>query len=156
MNPSQLDLRDYFVTSLSLTANRSYDRQKSVRPCVADLQVEPILAQDEKESRRWQLTLKITYRPGPDVNTPYHFAIEIVGLFQVSSEVAEEKVKCWIETNATAVLYSASREIVRAVTSRGPYPALLIPTGTFYEKKAETDHSAKEDQNEVKPMQQEP
>jgi preprotein translocase subunit SecB len=134
MKPSQLELQDYFVTSLTLTANRSFDRAKGVKPCVSDLQVEPILGPDEKDQRHWQLTLKISYRPGPDVNTPYHFSIEIVGLFQLSSQVPDEKLKWWIETNATAVLYSASREIIRAVTSRGPYPALMLPTGTFYEK----------------------
>lgn len=134
MKPSLLDLQDYFVASLSLTANRSYDRAKGVKPCVGDLQVEPILAPDAKDSRHWQLTLKVNYRPGPDINTPYHFSVEIVGLFQLSPQVAEEKTKWWIETNATAVLYSALREVVRAVTSRGPYPALLLPTATFYEK----------------------
>jgi len=137
MKPSQLELHDYFVTSLSLTANRSYDREKGVKPSVNDLQVEPILGPDQKDNRHWQLTLKVNYRPGPDVNTPYHFSVEIVGLFQVSPQVTEEKIKWWIETNATAVLYSALREIVRAVTSRGPYPALLLPTGTFYEKSHE-------------------
>src|SRR6266545_2659775 len=137
MIPSQLDLQDYFVTSLSLTANRSYDREKGGKPSVTDLQVEPILGPDQKDNRHWQLTLKVSYRPGPDVNTPYHFSVEIVGLFQVSPQVAEEKIKWWIETNATAVLYSALREVVRAVTSRGPYPALLLPTGTFYEKMQE-------------------
>src|SRR6266496_5082283 len=147
MKPSQLDLQEYFVTALSLTANRSFDRQKSVKPCVGDLQVETILGPDENDKWHWQLTLKVSYRPGPDVNTPYHFSIEIVGLFQVSREVAESKAKWWIETNATAVLYSAVREIVRAVTSRGPYPALLLPTGTFYQKpdKAITKQSATPD-----------
>lgn len=137
MKPSQLDLQDYFVTALSLTANRSYDWEKGAKPCVSDLQVETILGPDEKDSHHWQLTLKVNYRPGPDVNTPYYFSVEIVGLFQVSTQVTEDKVKWWIETNATAVLYSALREIVRAVTSRGPYPALLLPTGTFYEGKQE-------------------
>ena len=117
--------------------------------------MEPILGPDEKDSRRWQVTLKVTYRPGPDVNTPYHFAIEIVGLFLVSNQVAEEKVKWWIETNATAVLYSALREIVRALTSRGPYPALLLPTGTFYEKKATPNQPSSDKTTEQKSVPQE-
>lgn len=139
MKPSLLELQNYFVTALSITANRNYDGQKQKAPCSGGLQVEPLLQMEGKDARHWQATLKITYRPGPDVNAPYHFSMEIVGLFQVVNEVAEDKAKWFVETNGTAVLYSTAREILRSVTSAGPYPPLLIPTGTFYEpKKGET------------------
>jgi preprotein translocase subunit SecB len=133
VKPSLLELKNYFVTALSITANRNYDGQKQKAPCSSDLQVEPLFQVDGKDIRQWQATLKIIYRPGPDVNAPYHFSIEIVGLFQVANHVAEDKAKWFVETNGTAVLYSTAREILRSVMSSGPYPPLLIPTGTFYE-----------------------
>jgi preprotein translocase subunit SecB len=133
MKPSLLELQNYFVTALSITANRNYDGQRQKAPCSSDLKVEPFLQMEGKDIRHWQATLKITYRPGPDVNAPYHFSIEIVGLFQVVNQVAEDKAKWFVETNGTAVLYSTAREILRSVMSSGPYPPLLVPTGTFYE-----------------------
>lgn len=136
MKPSLLELQNYFVTALSITANRNYDGQKKNAPCSSDLSVEPSLQQTGgKGARHWQATLKITYRPGPDVNAPYHFSMEIVGLFQVANQIAEDKAKWFVETNGTAVLYSTAREILRSVMSGGRYPPLLIPTGTFYEPK---------------------
>jgi preprotein translocase subunit SecB len=133
VKPSLLELQNYFVTALSFTANQNYDGQKQKAPCSNDLLVEPLFQMQGKDARHWQATLKITYRPGPDVNAPYHFSIEIVGLFRVGDQVAEEKARWFIETNGTAVLYSTAREILRAVMSRGPYPSLILPTGTFYE-----------------------
>jgi preprotein translocase subunit SecB len=133
VKPSLLELQNYFVTALSITANRNYDGQKQKALCSSDLQVEPFLQTDGKDARHWQATLKITYRPGPDVNAPYHFSIEIVGLFQVANQVTEDKAKWFVETNGTAVLYSTAREFLRSVMSSGPYPPLLVPTGTFYE-----------------------
>jgi preprotein translocase subunit SecB len=135
MKPSQLELQNYFITALSLTANRNYDGQKQRAPCVSDLQVEPFPRPDEKDARHWQVTVKITYRPGPDVNAPYHFAVEIVGLFQVVAQVEADKVEWLVETNATSVLYSTAREILRSAMNTGPYPPLLLPTGSFYEPK---------------------
>lgn len=133
MKPSRLELQNYFVTALSLTANRSFDGRKPLAACASDLRVEPFVLADESDARHWQVTLKIAYRPGPDVNAPYHFAVEIAGLFQVTLQVPDENVKWLVETNATSVLYSSAREILRSVMSNGPYPPLLLPTLSFYE-----------------------
>lgn len=147
MNLSRLELQNYFVTTLSLTANRNFAGDKPRAACISDLLVEPFLQVDEKDARHWQVTLKITYRPGPDVNAPYHFAVEIVGLFQVAADYPADKVSWLVETNATSVLYGTAREMLRSVMTTGPYPPLLLPTGSFYEPKktapAETKLAAK-------------
>jgi preprotein translocase subunit SecB len=142
MKLSRLELQNYFVTALSLTANQNLDSQKERAACGSHLQVEPTLRADERDNRHWQVTLKATYRPGPDVNATYHFAIEIVGLFQVAQEVAEEKIQWLVETNATSVLYSTAREILRSAMAAGPYPPLLLPAASFYEPKAQGTETA--------------
>lgn len=133
MKLSPLELQNYFVTALSLTANRNFDGQKSPAACISHLLVEPFLKADENDPRHWQVTLKVTYRPGPDVNAPYHFSVEIVGLFNVSAEYGADKIQWLVETNATSVLFGTVREILRSVMTTGPYPPLLLPTGSFYE-----------------------
>ena len=143
MNLSRLELQNYFVTSLSLTANRNFDGHKPRAACISDLLVEPFLQVDKKDARHWQVTLKITYRPGPDVNAPYHFAVEIVGLFHVAADYPPDKVSWMVETNATSVLYGTAREMLRSVMTTGPYPPLLLPTGSFYEPKKTTPAETK-------------
>jgi preprotein translocase subunit SecB len=135
MNLSQLELQNYFVTTLSLTANRNFDGQKPRAACISHLLVEPFLQADEKDTRHWQVTVKITYRPGPDVNAPYHFAVEIVGLFCVAAEYPADKVQWLVEINGPSVLYGTAREMLRSLMTTGPYPPLLLPTGSFYEPK---------------------
>lgn len=133
------------MTALSLTANRNFDGKKERAACIKDLLVEPFFQQDSNDKLHWQVTLKVTYRPGPDINAPYHFASEIVGLFQVSTEQAKEKVQWLVETNASSLLYSTARELLRNAMSSGPYPPMLLPTGSFYEPK--------KDQPEAVPVQ---
>ena len=133
MKLARVELQHYCVTALSLTANRSYDAQKSIDARLADLKVEPQLMADGKDSRHWQVTMKITYRPGPDANVPYHFSLEVVGKFQVAQAVKTEKAQWLVETNATAVLYSTAREFLRSVMANGPYKPMLLPTVSFYE-----------------------
>jgi len=135
MNLSRLELQNYFVTTLSLTANRNFDGQKARADCFSHLHVEPFLQGEEKDPRQWQVTLKITYRPGPDINAPYHFAVEIVGLFHVVAEQPADKVQWLVETNGPSVLYGTAREMLRSVMATGPYPPLLLPSGSFYEPK---------------------
>ena len=135
MNLSRLELQNYFVTALSLTANRNFDGHKPRAACFSDLLVEPFFKVDDKDARHWQVTLKITYRPGPDVNAPYHFAIEIVGLFQVAVDYSADKVQWVVETNATSVLFGTAREMLRSTMTTGPYPPMILPTGSFYEPK---------------------
>lgn len=142
MNPSRLELQNYFVTTLSLTANQNFDGRKETATCASHLQVEASLRADENDARHWQVTLKVTYRPGPDVNAPYHFTVEIVGLFQVTTEVSADKVQWLVETNATSILYGTAREILRSAMSNGPYPPLLLPAGSFYEPRKEQTPSA--------------
>ena len=61
--------------------------------------------------------------------------MEIVGLFQVAADYPADKVPWMVETNATSVLYGTAREMLRSVMTTGPYPPLLLPTGSFYEPK---------------------
>lgn len=133
MNPSLLSVKRYFVTELSLTANRSFEVNDKIDARFKDIKIEPKLLVSKGDPRAWQVTMRIVYRPGPGINVPYHFTIEIVGLFEVQAKVPEEKISWYVETNATAVLYSTAREILRSVMSSGPYQALLLPTGSFYE-----------------------
>lgn len=139
MNPSPLNMEHYFVASLSMTANSTFDVKKPLDLKLEHLQVEHVLREDQPADRHWQVTLRVIFRPGPDINVPYHFMIEMVGLFQVHPEFPENMVKKLIETNATGMLFGIAREILRSTMSTGPFTPLLLPTVSFLpeEQKAE-------------------
>jgi preprotein translocase subunit SecB len=40
-----------------------------------------------------------------------------------------------LEVNGASMLYGAAREIVRAMTARGPYFQTVLPSVSFYPKK---------------------
>jgi preprotein translocase subunit SecB len=136
MNNSPLQLKNYFVTSISLTANKAFDPAKEIKLQFEEVEVTPTVLK-LKDEYQWQVGLRIQHQPTrPDANSPYFFTIEMVGFFGVDAEYPPEKHELLVSITATSVLYSAAREIVRSLTGIGPYMQLLLPTGSFYDAKA--------------------
>lgn len=132
MNNSPLQLKRYFVTELSLTANKEFDPKQEVKLGAESLFVEPSLLPDPSNARQWQVTLRIRQQTGKEANAPYFCALEIVGFFGLQADYPEDKIQWIIQTNATSVLYSAAREILRSAMAQGPHPPILLPTVSFY------------------------
>jgi len=140
-------MEHYFVSALSMTANSAFDAKKPLDLKVEHLQVEHTRREDQPAQRHWQVTLSVAFRPGPDVNVPYHFMIEMVGLFQVHPSFPENTVDKLVETNATGMLFGIAREILRSSMSAGPYPPLILPTVSFLpdqDAAPETAHATKD------------
>jgi preprotein translocase subunit SecB len=143
MKSSPLQLRRYFVTEISLTANREFDAKKEVKLGDGDLDVSPSFLMTENDPRQWQITLRIKQQPGrPDANAPYYFTLEMVGFFRVADDFPAEKVEWLVNTNGTSVLYSAAREVLRAAMAQGPYVQILLPTASFYDLKSQNKEAA--------------
>lgn len=132
MKSAALQLNYYFVTELSVTANREHDPKKPVTLTDENLVVTPDILPDQNDPRRWQVTLRIQQQAGPDVNAPYFFTVELTGFFSVASNFPEDKAEWMVRTNATSVLYSTAREVLRSAMSQGPFCPLLLPTVSFY------------------------
>ncbi|MCP5487629.1 MAG: protein-export chaperone SecB [Verrucomicrobia bacterium] len=89
----------------------------------------------KEESRRFMLTLGLKRVAGKKEGTPhYTWEIEVVGFLTVDAEYPEEKVEALVKVNGPAVLYAAAREMVANITSRGPFPAVNLPTVTFVDE----------------------
>ena len=142
MKNSPLQLRRYFVTELSLTANKEFDPKKEIKLGVESLVVAPALLADASDPRQWQVTLRIQQQPSPEANAPYFSTLEIVGFFRLQDDYPAEKIEWMVQTNATSVLYSAAREILRAAMAQGPYPPVILPTLSFYSPRPEKQPAA--------------
>ncbi len=137
MNSSPLQLNNYFVTAISFTANKEFDPQKEVKLQFSDIEVVPTFLKLNDNVREWQVALRIKQQPvRPEANAPYFFTIDLVGFFSVDEAYPVEKAELLITTNASSILFSSGREIVRTLTGMGPYTQMLLPAGLFYDAKA--------------------
>ena len=132
MQPSALRLEYYFVAELNVTANREHNPKKPMTLTDKNLVVTPGFLPDQKGPRRWQVTLRIQQQAGPAANAPYYFTIELVGFFAVAASYPKEKAEWIVRTNATSVLFSTAREVLRNAMAQGPFCPLLLPTVSFY------------------------
>jgi preprotein translocase subunit SecB len=137
MKPSPLTLHDYFVTDLSFTVNREFDPTKPATLCVDDLIIKREAKLRDSNPLQWRMTLRIQHQALPGHNTPYAFTLELVGFIDLAPEfpLEEEKRQRTLEVNGASMLYGAAREIMRSVTSRGPYLQIILPSVSFYPKK---------------------
>lgn len=81
------------------------------------------------------MTMRVEWDLPPERNAPCNLLVEVVGDVQVDQTVTDENIERFIRINGSSLVFSATREIVRAITSRGPSRAVLLPTVTFWEPK---------------------
>lgn len=144
MKAAQIELTDYFVADLQFTANRDFDTENPFTARADDLQVTNQANPKQDEPRSWQITLRIALNAAPDRNSPYSFLVEMIGFVHVAESVNEENIERLVRINGTSLVFSAAREIVRAVTSRGPFRPVLLPTVTFWESKPQVPETTQE------------
>lgn len=133
MKISPLLLERYFASDLHFTANRQFNTEKPVEITDAQYSVQANALRNKEEAKQWQITLQIKYQPAALANAPYSFSLEIIGFFKVAGGFPEEKTEQLVQTNGATILYGIAREIVRDVTARGPHPAMMLPSVSFFE-----------------------
>ncbi|MFA6959389.1 MAG: hypothetical protein WC205_01405 [Opitutaceae bacterium] len=135
MKAAPITLLDYCATDLSFTANREFAQERPVDFRMEDFAATPTvqLSPRDNEPRRWQLTLEIKHTPVVGCNFPYAYRLVLVGFFRAEDSVTSANEERTVRIHGASVLYGMGREIVRAVTGRGPHRAVLIPTVSFYD-----------------------
>src|SRR2546430_10203814 len=135
MRPAQISLTKYIVNEFQLKVNKAFDSQKPTVVQVDDLQLQPEATALSTDRRSWKVILRLTLKAVPERNMPYTFSIEVVGTVLVDQTVKDENIERLIQINGMSLVFSVTREIVRAMTSRGPWGGVLLPTVTFWEPK---------------------
>jgi preprotein translocase subunit SecB len=134
MIPSPLSLEWYFIKELRVAWQPDFDGSEAKSLLVSDLSVEVLPSQNKEEPLKWGFELIITLEDKTGKRFPYTFQIALVGFFEISKAYAERNpngAELLAIVNGPAVLYSAAREHITTVTSRGPYPEVILPTVTF-------------------------
>jgi preprotein translocase subunit SecB len=135
MRPAQISLTKYFVNEFQLKVNPAFDPQKPQPVQVDDLDLLPKATSLSPDRRSWNVALRLTLDAAPERNMPYNFLIEVIGTVLVDPTVKDENIERLIQINGMSLVFSVTREIVRAMTSRGPWGDVLLPTVTFWEPK---------------------
>jgi preprotein translocase subunit SecB len=134
MKLAPLQLADYFLTDLTLQANPEFDTTKPADDCVETLVVTPHYSQTKDKGEigtEWLVSLEISQTIPEGGNLPYAFSLRIQGTVLVSPHLTGVKLQRAMHANGPAMLFGAAREIVRAATGRGPWPAVIIPSTNF-------------------------
>ena len=131
MQASSLQLDNSAITRLKIEANKSFpkDRAKDRFLHFADAGLESTveLGSDADDPRRFFVKLDMRMLGTEEHPTPYAVDVEIVGIFVCTGSNPNNDEKL-AEINGAAVLYGSIREVVLQITSRGPYPPLIMPT----------------------------
>lgn len=135
MKASPLNLHDYYVTELFVSASKTFDIQKPVKLAFEDLSVDrQLIRREDKKDRPWQLTMRVHLAAAPEKNAPYQVTLELVGFFDVAPEYTAD-IETLIKVTGGSMLFGAARQVIRSATGQGPYFPLLLPSVSFYPPK---------------------
>jgi preprotein translocase subunit SecB len=160
MKPSPLHLEGYHIAEFFFKLNESfqnktpfgswtgyhYSADKSWKVESTDFKIDADLYEKIDDASRIRYVLTISSASRKD-KVPYSFRISIVGYFHIDKSFPEKEAYLLIYASAPSLLYGAAREMLAMMTGRGPYPAVILPTATFYD---DAVRAAKETPKEVR------
>jgi len=128
MKNSPLRLEQYFVTSLKLEANS--EAEKHAAPVIT---ARPDVSQHPSDPLKWMVLLEVELKSGEKAPAAYTGQVHFAGFFAVDPKWPQDKIRKLVEVNGSTLLYSAVREMIANVTSRGPWPMVVLPSVSFVE-----------------------
>ena len=140
MTPAPLQLLDYWATSLRMEACPEYDAEKETGLHLDSITVQSEVRRIESPEgagfgTRWIVGLSVEQIPCSEANIPYTFAVSLQGIVLALPGGPEgEKLELVVKANGPAMLFGVAREMIRAVTGRGPNPAVIIPSTNFIDR----------------------
>ena len=140
MRPSNLQLKQYMVSEISVTANKDFNPDESINFDINELVSEPECILISEDNREWQVVLRLKHSQSAKSNSPYSFLIELVGFFSVNDAMDKTRMEQFVKVNGSSVLYSTGREVLRSIMSMGPYLPIMLPTVCFFDPKHKTEY----------------
>lgn len=146
MQQSTLQLETSTFTKIRVEANKNFPKEK-ITPRFDDyseitFQSTVEFGPSETDKFKYFVKLGLTVDENNGTQPPYIINIEIIGIFEIidKNNPVDERI---IEFNAPAVLYGSVREMVMMLTSRGPFPKLVLPTVNFINPDTKVDPDGK-------------
>lgn len=128
---SPLSLDRYVFKRIEITA---VERSEEAGESTAN-QINATVASSrhQSEENRFMLTLEINLLEDPSsLLKPFYTGTLIIeGYFSISTHLPKEKWEELVIVNGTSLLFGAVREMVVNLTSRGPWPPVMLRTVGF-------------------------
>lgn len=133
INKAPIDLKSYFFPFVQVAADPECSMDNlEISP---EIEVKSSVERDENNGI-YQVTLSISVIPDDEESRlPYNIELIAVGLFSVTEQV-DDPIRM-LKINGASILYSAAREFIITITSRGPWPHFVLPTASFFYPKSE-------------------
>jgi len=126
-----LQLENYFFKRLLVDAQlpdgEDEPRFERSPPVTTEIELYPHV----EDENRYQVRMVIERDDAQQSPGTYEVELEVYGFFSVSPDWPEEERESIVRVTGASILYGAAREHLLAVTSRGPWPALMLPTISF-------------------------
>jgi preprotein translocase subunit SecB len=139
MKPSPLQLLDYFLTDLHVSANPKFDINQEVPLRFEDFELAAEATLVPDKNRQWRVFLSLKHQAPAEANVPYRFTADIMGEFLVLNGYPDDGVERLVKTNGPSMLYGILREVIRDATSRGPHSGVILPSTSFYQSGDKTE-----------------
>ena len=143
MKHSAIQLERYFFVELSFALDENFDAELPeneeyfIKPLPLErLHSEVELAVNSENSRQRMYTLEVSSQAASG-ELPYSFKARVLGYFLIGADCPDENVDRVADVNSAAILYGVAREALVALTSRGPYLPMILPTVHFLDLKFE-------------------
>jgi preprotein translocase subunit SecB len=128
MQLSPLQLKRLFLRSVSVKAAEQFVREDEAAGALTVNVLE--LSQNTEDSNKWRVVVQILLHESDDgAEPPYDVAVEVEGYFEyASSEPVDLEAGRVVVVNGAGLLYSAAREHIWMLTSRGRWGSFMLPT----------------------------
>jgi preprotein translocase subunit SecB len=135
MKLSPLQLLSYQLQSVSCNARIDFDSNKPTilrtKAFKTESRISAVESKDVDGSTTWKVELTVSQSDDAKANTPYAFEIILTGVFRLTSKIGDVAPAVFVRVNGSSILFGIAREIVRGLTSTGPWGNMLIPTVSF-------------------------
>lgn len=134
MKSSPLQLEHYFLAESHCKARTEPPGEgyESWGPADAEwFKTEVRMFRGEDEADFFQIQLSIETVSEAESSLPYEILLHIIGYFRVDPDFKHDNLEHLVQVNGASVLYSAARDFVLTLTSRGPWGPLMLPTVNF-------------------------
>lgn len=89
------------------------------------------LRQSQDNPLEYQLQLTIHSDSAEGKIKGYDITLDVVGFIEADRDYPEEQRDGMISVVGASLLYGAARDFLYTITSRGPFPAVYLPTISF-------------------------
>jgi preprotein translocase subunit SecB len=124
MKPSSLKIDSYVFKKIYLEAFDAAEPE--------NWQVESTVefSRRKDNAKHWLVELTVRLK-GDKHKAAYAGEFSVAGRFHVVDDLSEDASANLVKVNGPSILYSAVRELVLQLTSRGPYRSVLLPCVSF-------------------------